>query len=63
MAKVDTAHAWEMRLQLEAPVSRLRMETVLVELEDNQKILESLEMKSPAKVNPARQIHLIRRVQ
>jgi hypothetical protein len=38
-----------MRRQLEVPDSSLRRETVLVELEDNQKILESLEIESPAK--------------
>jgi hypothetical protein len=43
VARVDTSHAREMRRQLEASDSRLRMDTVLVELEDNQKILESLE--------------------
>jgi hypothetical protein len=41
VAKVDTPHAWELGRQLEAPDSRLRMKTALVELEENQKILES----------------------
>jgi hypothetical protein len=51
VAKVDTPHAQELGRQLEAPDSRLRMETVLVELEENQKILECLEIEveSPAK--------------
>ena len=49
VAKVDTSHAREMARQLEAPDSRLRIETVLVELEENQKILERLEIESPAK--------------
>ena len=38
-----------MRRPLEAQDSRFRMETVLVELEDNHKILECLEIKSPEK--------------
>ena len=45
----DTSHAREMRRQLAAPDSRPLMETVLVELEDNHKILECLEIKSPEK--------------
>ncbi len=49
VAKVDTPHARELGRQLEAPDSRLRMETVLVEFEENQKILELLEIESPAK--------------
>ncbi len=49
VAKVDTAHAREWGRQLEAPDSRLHMETVLVELEENQKQLERLEIESPAK--------------
>jgi hypothetical protein len=49
VAKVDTPHARKLGRQLEAPDSRLRMETVLVELENNQKILERLEIESPAK--------------
>ena len=49
VAKVDSLHARELGRQLEAPDSRLRMETVLVELEENQKILERLEIESPAK--------------
>jgi hypothetical protein len=49
VAKVDIPHDWELGRQLEAPDSRLRMETVLVVLEENQKILERLEIESPAK--------------
>jgi hypothetical protein len=49
VAKVDTPHAGVLGRQLEAPDSRLRMETVLVELEENQKILERFVIKSPAK--------------
>ncbi len=52
VAKVDSLHARELGRQLEAPDSRLRslrMETVLVELEENQKILERLEIELPAK--------------
>ncbi len=49
VAKVDTPHAHELGRQLEAPDSRLRMEIVLVELEENQEILERLEIESPAK--------------
>ncbi len=52
VAKVDTPHARELgrqqQVQLEAPDSRLHMETVLVELEENQKQLERLEIESPA---------------
>ncbi len=54
MAKVTTPHARESGRQLEAPDSRLRMETVLVELEENQKILEHLEIESPAKAGNCR---------
>ncbi len=36
VAKVDTPHARELGRQLEAQDSRLRMETVLVELEENK---------------------------
>ncbi len=64
--KIDTLHARELGRQLEAPDSRLRMETGLVALEENQKILERLEIEveSPAKGNfPALQIHLTRKVQ
>jgi hypothetical protein len=46
--KVDTPHERESGRQLEAPDSRLRMETVLVELEENQEILERLEIELPA---------------
>jgi hypothetical protein len=51
VAKVDSLHARELGRQLEAPNSRLSMKTVLVELEENQKILERLEIESPAKGN------------
>ncbi len=49
VAEVDTPHARESGRHFEAPISRLRMETVLVELEENQKILERLEIDSPTK--------------
>jgi hypothetical protein len=50
LAKIEvTSYAREMRLQLEAPASRLHTETVLVELEGNKKTLESLEINLSAK--------------
>jgi hypothetical protein len=49
VAKVDSLHSRELGRQLEAPDSHLHMETVLAELEENQKILERLEIESPAK--------------
>jgi hypothetical protein len=49
VAKVDIPHTQELGRQLEALDFRLRMETVFVELEENQKVLERLEIKSPAK--------------
>jgi hypothetical protein len=48
VAKVDNPHDRESGRQPEAPDSRFCMETVLVELEENQKILERLEIELPA---------------
>ncbi len=49
VANVDTPHARELGRQLEAPDSHLRMDTALVELEENKKISERLEIESPVK--------------